>query len=91
MIGCCEVPVQEAGGQQPQVGRSCFGGGARGAPKRSNGRVRGLRRRWKALCCVSGLVVGTLEFRCGVYLGKKARMKIPRNIVVFRRLVSKGI
>jgi hypothetical protein len=41
--------VQEAGGQQAQVGRFSFAVGVRGVPKRSKGRVRGLRRRWKAL------------------------------------------
>jgi hypothetical protein len=41
--------LQEAGGQQAQVGRFSFAVGVRGVPKRSKGRVRGLRRRWKAL------------------------------------------
>jgi hypothetical protein len=41
------VGVQEAGGQQAQVGR--LGVGKRGWPRRSKGRVSGLRRTWKAL------------------------------------------
>jgi hypothetical protein len=40
---------QEAGGQQAQVGRFSFWVGVRGVPRRSKGRVRGLRRSWKAL------------------------------------------
>lgn len=43
------VVEQEAGGQQAQVGRFSFGVGVRGVPRRSKGRVIGLRRRWKAL------------------------------------------
>jgi hypothetical protein len=43
------VGEQEAGGQQAQVGRFSFWFGVRGVPRRSKGRVRGLRRSWKAL------------------------------------------
>lgn len=45
---CSDAEVeQEAGGQQAQVGS--WRAGVKGVPKRSNGKVSGLRRKWKAL------------------------------------------
>lgn len=41
--------LQDAGGQQAQVGRRFLAGGENGVPRRSKGNVRGLMRRWKML------------------------------------------
>lgn len=78
MLGGCGggckfcVAEQEAGGQQAQGGS--LRAGLSGVPKRSKGRVRGLRRRWKALLCVLDfllMVDEVLENWVGCTLGKK--------------------
>lgn len=74
---CGDEVEQEAGGQQAQVGRS-WRVGVSGVPKRSNGRVRGLRSRWKALVVV---LVRNLVWLCLKYCVVIASFTLGRKRV----------